>query len=192
MKLIRTEKMTHHRHLNLFRTDYRDQRGETKGWIYASRQEIPKVETTNWDRPDAVVIVAWHTERRQLVIIREYRIVLGGYQFGFPAGLMDPGETIVDTARRELFEETGLTLRRVIRCSPPVHSSSGMTDESVSLVYAECDGMPSNAANEGSEDILVIFVGADAAGRLIEDATLKVDVKTWMVLSEFARHGSIE
>ncbi len=192
MKLIRTEKITHHHHLNLFRSDYVDQKGVPKSWIYASRQDAPKIETSNWDRPDAVVIVPWHTARQQLVVIREYRVVLGDYQIGFPAGLMDPGETIVETARRELFEETGLALRRVMRCSPPVYSSSGMTDESVSLVYAECDGLPSNAANEGSEDIQVVFVGADAAGRLIEDATLKVDVKTWMVLSEFARHGSIE
>ena len=192
MKLIRTEKITRHSHLNLFRTDYQDQRGRPRSWIYASRQETPRIETSNWEQPDAVVIVPWHVERRQLVVIREYRVVLGDYQVGFPAGLMDPGETIVETARRELFEETGLTFGRVIRCSLPVYSSSGMTDESVSLVYAECHGEPSDAANESSEDIQAVFVSADAAGRLINDPTLKIDVKTWLVLSEFARQGSIE
>ncbi len=192
MKLIRTEKITRHSHLNLFRADYQDQRGKPRSWIYASRQETPRIETSNWERPDAVVIVPWHVKRQQLVVIREYRVVLGGYQVGFPAGLMDPGETIVETARRELFEETGLTLERVIRCSLPVYSSSGMTDESVSLVYAECDGEPSDAANESSEDIQAVFVSAEAAGRLSDDPTLKIDVKTWLVLSEFARHGSIE
>ncbi len=191
MKRIRTEKISAHRHLNLFRVDYHDQRGATKGWIYASRQAFPKAETMEWERPDAVVIVAWHTGRGKLVVIREYRVVLGGYQLGFPAGLMDPGETIAETARRELREETGLTLTRVIRSSPPVYSSSGMTDESVALVYAECDGEPSDEANESSEDIQVRFLDAAAAGRIIEDASLKVDVKTWMALSEFARRGSI-
>ena len=192
MKLIRTEKITRHSHLNLFRADYQDQRGRPRSWIYASRQETPKIETANWERPDAVVIVPWHVERQQLVVIREYRVVLGDYQVGFPAGLMDPGETIVDTARRELFEETGLILGRVIRCSPPVYSSSGMTDESVSFVYAECDGEPSDAANESSEDIQAEFLNADAAGAMVNDTTMKVDVKTWLVLSEFARRGSIE
>ncbi len=191
MKRIRTEKISAHQHLNLFRVDYRDQRGATKGWIYASRQASPKAETMDWERPDAVVIVAWHTGRGKLVIIREYRVVLGGYQLGFPAGLIDPGETIAETARRELREETGLTLTRVIRSSPPVYSSSGMTDESVALVYAECDGEPSDEGNESSEDIQVRFLDAAAAGRIIEDASLKVDVKTWMALSEFARRGSI-
>ncbi len=191
LKLIGTEKITSHRHVNLFRADYRDQRGATRGWIYASRQQVPKIETMSWERPDAVVIVAWHTGRCMLVVIREYRVVLGGYQFGFPAGLMDPGETIAETARRELREETGLTLTRVLRCSPPVYSSSGMTDESVTLVYAECDGEPSDEANESSEDIQVVFLDAAAAGRMIADASLKLDVKTWMALTEFARHGSI-
>ena len=72
-----------------------------------------------------------------------------------------------------------------------MYSSSGVTDESVSLVYAECDGVPSDAATESSEDIQVVFMGADAAGRMIADHRLKVDVKTWMALSEFARHGTI-
>ncbi|MBL0715358.1 MAG: NUDIX hydrolase [Desulfosarcina sp.] len=191
MKLIQTEKVTHHRHLNLFRSDYRDQKGTAKSWIFASRLEAPKIQTNDWDRPDAVVIVPWHSARQQLVLIREYRVVLGSYQIGFPAGLMDAGETILETARRELFEETGLALKQVMRCSPPVYSSSGMTDESVTLVYAECDGTPSNAANESSEDIQVFFFDAAAAGRLINDPSLKIDVKTWMALSEFARRGSI-
>lgn len=191
MKLIHTEKITHYHHLNLFRSDYRDQEGAAKTWIYASRQERPRLETQDWDRPDAVVIVPWHSERQQLVVIREYRVVLGGYQIGFPAGLMDPGETIIETARRELFEETGLNLRRVIRHSPPVYSSSGMTDESVTMVFAECGGTPSDAANESSEDIQVVFVGVDEAGRLIDEPGLKIDVKTWMALSAFAHYGAI-
>ena len=191
MKLIQTRKLTRQRHLNLFRSDYRDQRGADRSWIYASRQDSPRNQTNDWDRPDAVVIVPWHTEREQLVVIREYRVVLGGYQIGFPAGLMDAGETLFDTARRELYEETGLTMRQVIRHSPPVYSSSGMTDEAVALVYVECDGIPSDSANESSEDIQVVFVDAGAAASLINDPAQKIDVKTWMALSEFARHGKL-
>jgi ADP-ribose pyrophosphatase len=189
LKLIKTEKITHHRHLNLFRADYQDQRGAARSWVYASRQDMPKVGTHAWERPDAVVIVPWHITHQRLVVIREYRVVLGGYQIGFPAGLMDAGETILQTARRELFEETGLRLRQVLRCSPPVYSSSGMTDEAVALVYVECDGTPSDAANERSEDIEVLLVDAAAAGAMIDDPALKIDVKTWMALSEFDRRG---
>jgi ADP-ribose pyrophosphatase len=190
LKLIQTQKITRQRHLNLFRSDYRDQRGASRSWIYASRQEAARNQTNEWDRPDAVVIVPWHIERQQIVVIKEYRVVLGGYQIGFPAGLMDAGETLFETARRELFEETGLALKQVMRHSPPVYSSSGMTDEAVAMVYVECDGTPSDRANESSEDIRVVFVDAAAAASLINDPDQKMDVKTWMALSEFARHGT--
>ena len=189
MKLIQTQKITHQRHLNLFRSDYRDQRGASRSWIYASRQEAARNQTNEWDRPDAVVIVPWHIGRQQLVVIKEYRVVLGGYQIGFPAGLMDAGETLFETARRELFEETGLIMKQVMRHSPPVYSSSGMTDEAVAMVYVECEGTPSDRANESSEDICVVFVDAAAAAGLIKEPDQKMYVKTWMALSEFARHG---
>jgi ADP-ribose pyrophosphatase len=177
--------------LNLFRSGYQDKRGAVRSWLYASRQDVSKVETNAWERPDAVVIVPWHTTHQRLVVIREYRVVLGGYQIGFPAGLMDAGETILQTARRELFEETGLALRQVLRISPPVYSSSGMTDESVALVYVECDGAPSAAANESSEDIEILLVDGATAGEMLDDPELKIDVKTWMALSELTRRGGV-
>jgi ADP-ribose pyrophosphatase len=159
--------------------------------VFASRQDPPRLLSDQWDTPDAVVIVPYHISRQQMVIIKEFRVVLGGYQYGFPAGLMDPGEAVVETCRRELLEETGLTVRRVLRQSPPVYSSSGMTDEAVGMVFVECDGTPSNAANESSEDIRTMFVGPSDAQALCADAGGRMDVKTWLVLSSFAQSGTI-
>jgi ADP-ribose pyrophosphatase len=138
-----------------------------------------------------VVIVPYHVGRRKLVIIEEFRVVLGGYQYGFPAGLVDDGETVDVTCRRELKEETGLALQRILRRSPPVYSSSGMTDEAVTMVFVECDGTPSNAANESSEDIRAVLVDPAEAETLCTAAEHRMDVKTWIVLSTFARFGRI-
>ena len=123
--------------------------------------------------------------------IEEFRVTLGGYQYGFPAGLVDAGETVAATCNRELQEETGLSLQRVLRQSPPVYSSSGMTDEAVSMVFVECDGRPSNAANESSEDITTVFVDPPEAEILCSATDHRMDVKTWIVLSAFARFGTI-
>ncbi|MDZ7665372.1 MAG: NUDIX hydrolase [Desulfotignum sp.] len=189
MQIHDIRKLTDMRHLNLFTIQYQDKTGKDKTWTYASRSGPADVWDTIPDRPDAVVVVPYHVKDRKLVIIREFRVVLGGYQYGFPAGLLDPGETVVQAGKRELFEETGLRLTRVKAQSPPVYSSSGMTDESVSLVYAECEGIPSSAHTEDSEDIQTLLVSRKEAGRLLESPDIRFDVKTWIVLRQFADHG---
>jgi len=189
MQIHDIRKLTDMRHLNLFTIQYQDKTGRDKTWTYASRSGPVGVRETVPDRPDAVVVVPYHITARKLVIIREFRVVLGGYQYGFPAGLLDPGETVVQAGKRELFEETGLGLTRVVTQSPAVFSSSGMTDESVSLVYVECEGAPSSAHTEDSEDIQTLLVSRRDAGRLLESPDIRFDVKTWIVLRQFADHG---
>lgn len=191
MKIQNVEKITNCRHLNLYKISYINKNGVEKLWHIASRSDKPKCLTGKFDMPDAVVIVPFHKKKDKLVIIKEFRVPLGGYQYGFPAGLVDEGETIQQTCIRELKEETGLNLTRIKKISPPVYSSSGMTDESVSMVYAECDGTPSNKGNEASEDITTIFVSPSKASELCKDSKIKLDVKTWLVLSSFAENGRI-
>ena len=191
MNILRTLKLSDFPYLNFYRTDYEDRHGDPKAWVFASRQDPPRLMSGQWDTPDAVVIVAYHVTLKKLVVIEEFRVALGGYQYGFPAGLVDAGESIADACGRELFEETGLSVQRVLRQSPPVYSSSGMSDESVAMIFVECDGTPSNDANESSEDIRTLFVGQEEARALCADASRRMDVKAWIVLSAFARFGAI-
>jgi len=186
MEIKKIDKITDNVHLNLFQIAYSDRNGTAKNWLLASRLPHPKCATGEFGAPDAVVIVPFHSQKNRLVVIKEFRVPLGGYQYGFPAGLVDEGETSEEASRRELKEETGLTMGRVSHISPPLYSSSGMTDESVSMVFAECDGEPSNYLNEGSEDITVIFVSPTQAAQMIRRPELKFDVKTWLVLAAYA------
>ncbi len=189
MQIHHIRQLTDLCHLNLFSVGYQDKVGREKVWVYASRLGPGDAGETRSNRPDAAVVVPYHVTERKLVIIREFRVVLGGYQYGFPAGLLDPGESVVQAGKRELFEETGLQLTRVLAQSPAVYSSSGMTDESVSLLFAECDGKPSSVHTEDSEDIQVILLSREEAARLLEKPEIRFDVKTWIVLKQFADHG---
>lgn len=191
MDILDTRSLSQHRHLNLFDTSYRDRTGAERSWVFASRCDPPKLVTGAFQQPDAVVIAALHTARKALVVIEEFRVPLGGYQYGFPAGLVDAGESVETAAQRELFEETGLELIRLLETSPPVYSSSGMTDESVCMVFCECDGIPTNAGNTASEDIRVRFISQPEARTLCAAPDVKMDAKAWIVLYGFARTGSI-
>ena len=189
MEIKKSHKLTRQKWLNLFDIEYKDKKGRAKSWQLASRQSEPKCMTADFSMPDAVVIVPFHTGQKKIVITREYRIPLGDYEYGFPAGLVDEGESIKAAARRELKEETGLDLTHFVKISQPLYSSAGMTDESVAMVYVECAGRLSVEQNTESEEIEVMLVSQQQTRELIQNPRLKFDAKAWLVLSHFAANG---
>lgn len=58
--------------------------------------------------PEAAVILA-ETREGQLIINKEYRHPTGEWLLSCPGGRLDPGETPLEAAQRELREETGYT-----------------------------------------------------------------------------------
>ena len=191
MEIKKADNLTSLKWLNLFEVAYKDKSGLNKSWQVATRAKQPKCISGRFTEPDAVVIVPFHTSENKLVITREYRVPLADYEVGFPAGLVDEGESVEQAVRRELKEETGLNLTRVISTSPPVYSSAGMTDESVAMVYIECNGRPSTAGNSASESIEVDFVSPSKAARLCDNPALKFDVKAWLVLYNYSKTGHL-
>jgi hypothetical protein len=59
------------------------------------------------------------------------------------------------------------------------------------MVYAECEGEPSKAGNQGTEEIEVLFLSAPDACQLCTEGPHKFDAKAWLVLSSFAETGRI-
>jgi ADP-ribose pyrophosphatase len=61
---------------------------------------------------DYVSIVAL-TAGGKIPIVWQYRPTLEGFSWELPAGLVDSGESPIDSCRRELLEETGLTAKAI-------------------------------------------------------------------------------
>ncbi|TNE59047.1 MAG: NUDIX hydrolase [Bacteroidetes bacterium] len=59
-----------------------------------------------FEYPDWVSVLAI-TKAGELVLIRQYRHGIGHVHFELPAGVVDPNEPLLDSAQRELLEETG-------------------------------------------------------------------------------------
>lgn len=95
-------------------------------------------------KPSAVAIVPLDVARNAVVIIEQFRIGsfvnnrLESFQLEIPAGLIDPGETPLEAAHRELLEETGLSTRSL---TPALefYSSPGFSSEKVYGFLAEVD-----------------------------------------------------
>ena len=191
MKITGYEKITHKKWLNLFEVEYRDKNNQPKIWEVVSRKAVPKCITGGFDPPDAVVIVPFHKEARKLVIIREYRVALAGYEYALPAGLIDAEESIETTSCRELKEETGLELVEIHKKSPTLYGTAGMTDENFIMVYCDCEGTVSASGNEGTETIETLLVSPADAAILLADTKTKFDVKLWLELSRYAEGNTI-
>jgi ADP-ribose pyrophosphatase len=64
------------------------------------------------EQDDYVAIVAL-TPGGKIPIVWQYRPALEAFSWELPAGLVDSGEKAIDSCRRELLEETGLTARAI-------------------------------------------------------------------------------
>jgi ADP-ribose pyrophosphatase len=74
--------------------------------------------------PDYVTILAI-TEDQRILAVRQYRPAVERYTVELPSGMMDPGESAEETARRELLEETGYEANTVELMGGPMLTDNG-------------------------------------------------------------------
>lgn len=199
--------LTDRRWINLFSVPFDIGDGQQRTWDFASRKRHP-FQSAGELIPDAVVIVPYWkqhvaakgstansgsdpAEEYKLILIREFRIPINDYELAFPAGLFEPGEDFAEVARRELKEETGLDLVRLLHVSPTLVSSAGLSDESFVMVFVECTGEISTTGAEGSEDITVVPAGAREIAELLHTRS-PISAKTWPLLWMHAALGKVE
>jgi ADP-ribose pyrophosphatase len=132
------------------------------------------------DTPDAVAILAFDADER-VVLVLQKRVAAGERLLELPAGLIDEGETPLETAKRELREETGLrggTWRELAS----FYSSPGFTNERVWIFEATGleEGEPDPEDQEELE--LVRWTREELEARLLEleDATTLVGLLLYL------------
>lgn len=189
MKIIDATVVSESRFVTVVAVTYEDRKGNRKHWHMVSREKAPKCISGRIQRPDAAIIVPFHRKANRLAVIREFRVPVGGYQYGFPAGLIDVGEDLAAAAGRELYEETGLELVRVYRTSPAIFSSAGITDEAVAMIFAEVAGTPDTQCNEDSEEIDVFLLNREEVRDLLKRRDLVFGARAWLVMDAYVRMG---
>lgn len=85
--------------------------------------------------PGAVVVIPV-LEDGKLLFERQHRYPLRRTFLELPAGKIDPGEAVIDTAIRELREETGYTAQRW-RHLGVMHPCIGYSDERIEIFMAQ-------------------------------------------------------
>jgi len=134
--------------------------------------------------PGAVAVLAQDGKGRVL-LIRQYRLPLRKALWELPAGTVEPGETPLRTARRELLEETGLRARRWRKLAA-FYTTPGFCDERMTL-YLAGDVREGEAAPEPYELIQKRWFGWDELEAMMSSGRLQ-DGKTLLALL-YARHA---
>jgi ADP-ribose pyrophosphatase len=88
--------------------------------------EFCLIETPDW--VNVVPLVRGPLGEERFLMVRQFRHGAGSITTEFPAGLVDPGEDPLDTAARELREETGCTAGRLTLIGKTAPNPAFMTN----------------------------------------------------------------
>ena len=139
--------------------------------------------------PGAVAIVPLFDDGR-LLLERQYRYPQRREFIEVPAGKLEPNEPHLETAKRELLEETGYSAAEWIRLGV-VHTAIAYTDEAIELYLARKLTHGERKLDDG-EFLELFTVAFDEAIGMIRDGRI-TDVKTVAALlwvERFREKGS--
>lgn len=149
-----------------------------------SRIDLYLVEQTSQDggkhqreivvHPGAVVILPLLNED-EIIFIRNYRIAVNKTLLELPAGTLEPREPPIETAKRELIEETGYACSE-IEFLTKFYTTPGFSDELMHVFFAR-NLQFFGQKLDPSEEIEIEILTFSKALELIQNGTI-CDAKT--------------
>ena len=150
------------------------------------------VRRFNLERGEAVAVLIYLEDIDRFVIIRQFRYAAfqrgeSGWIDEIVAGVIDPGEEPVESARRECIEETGYEIERFEHIAT-AFSSPGITTERVYIYIGYCTSEDKNYSGGGldeeHEDIEIVELSREDACRKLLNKEF-MDGKTILALQHF-------
>ncbi len=125
--------------------------------------------------PGAVVVLAF-LDNGNLLFERQFRYPLRRVFLELPAGKIDPGEAVIDTARRELLEETGYTASEWEYLGV-MHPCIGYSDERIEIFCARGLHLVGEKQLDHNEFLEVVELSPEAAKQAVWSGQIS-DAKT--------------
>ena len=132
--------------------DYVTAEGNPKTYEIISRnRNIQTLDDLQNRKPNSVVMILTDESGELILVNREYRMAMAQWIYNFPAGLIDPGESPEESARRELREETGLRIVRIDDVLDNSYSAVGFSNERNVCVFGIAEGEFRKSTSDAEE-----------------------------------------
>jgi len=168
------------KYLSMKEATYKDKNGDERKWDYVSRTKNNNI----------VTVIPFNAVMNKLLFIKQPRIPIGKIVIGFPAGIIDDGETPEQAACRELHEETGYRCAKILSVSPLLPKSAGLTDELNVQVQCIVSDVQGEQDLEPTEDIDVFWMTPKAfykKAESLDPSKYVVESGTWNFVSGIVR-----
>ncbi|NTW54271.1 MAG: NUDIX hydrolase [Chlorobaculum sp.] len=128
------------------------------------------------------------TDERHAVLIRQYRHGIGEVSWELPAGVVDEGESILDGAKRELYEETGYsggiwTPLMELSANPALQNNISFT------FLAEGVSFSGSQHLDATEEITMHLVPLDRLRNIVFDGGMIQALHAAPILKYLLQHG---
>lgn len=134
MKFVKLEKVKDGKYLKNYELTYINKSGKEKKYEIVSRKELNHAEDLG-KLPSGVSIIA--TMDQKLLLLHEFRMGVNKSIYNLCAGMIEPNETIEECIERELFEETGLKVKKIKKILPPSYSAVAISDTKTYIAFVE-------------------------------------------------------
>ena len=152
MKYQGIRKIHEGRFITRYDVDYVTAEGNPKTYEIISRnRNIQTLDDLQNRKPNAVVMILTDESGERILVNREYRMAMAQWIYNFPAGLIDPGESAEESAKRELWEETGLRLMRIDDVLDNSYSAVGFSNERNVCVFGVAEGEFHKSTSDAEE-----------------------------------------
>lgn len=163
MKLLDFKPVHTGKYLKSYELTYENKNGKQKKYEMVSRNELHNAEELG-AHLDGISIAAFRDGK--LLLLKEFRMAVNREIYNLCAGMLETGETVEECIARELYEETGLVVKKIRRILPPAFSAVGISDIKTAIAFVDVEGTVSDHSSQ-NEQIEADFYSKEEVRELI-------------------------
>lgn len=164
LKLKDFKKVKDGKYLKNYEITYLNKSGKEKKYEIVSRRELASIEDVG-GAPSGVSVVA--TREGKLLLLHEFRMGVNRTIYNLCAGMIEEGESIEECIARELYEETGLSVKSIKKILPPSFAAVAISDTTTYIAFVEAEGDFADHSSE-NEQIEAAFYSKEEVRELLE------------------------